>query len=190
MFMKMGSVGIHTPFIKRILNNNNNMKIMKKVFIWILTIICVVFVQTCTKAYYKVKRIDEQRKEWKQISSNSTEQRALNRMKETSDIDKKLAILAEEMNKDLPHKLDDMTILQKIELHENREVRYCLVLLNDNLYFTESDIETHRKDMVHKVKYTSSLNKIKEYGVTMAYSYNNSNGKNIMLIKVYPEDYR
>lgn len=163
---------------------------MKKVFIWILTIICAVFVQTCTKAIFKAKRMEEQRKEWKHISTNSTEQRAINRMKHTSDIDRKLAILAEEMNKDLPQKLDDMTILQKIELHEDREVRYCLVILDDDLYFTESDIEIHRKDMVQKVKQTSSLKKFKEYGVTMAYSYNNSKGENLMLIKVYPEDYR
>lgn len=44
--------------------------------------------------------------------------------------------------------------------------------------------------MVQKVKHTSSLKKFKEYGVTMAYSYNNSKGENLMLIKVYPEDYR
>ncbi|MBR2456856.1 MAG: hypothetical protein IKB31_06815 [Bacteroidaceae bacterium] len=163
---------------------------MKKVFIWILTIICAVFVQTCTKAIFKAKRMEEQRKEWKHISTNSTEQRAINRMKGTSDIDKKLTILAQEMNKDLPKKLDDITILQKIELHENREVRYCYVILDDELYFSKSAIEEHRKEMVQKVKNTSALNKFKEYGVTMAYSYNNSKGENLMLIKVYPEDYR
>lgn len=36
---------------------------MKKVGTWILTIICVVLVQTCTKAYFKAKRMDEQKKE-------------------------------------------------------------------------------------------------------------------------------
>lgn len=45
---------------------------MKKFGIWVLTVICVVFVQTCTKAYFKAKRIDEQKKEWRSISSNET----------------------------------------------------------------------------------------------------------------------
>ena len=45
---------------------------MKKFGIWVLTIICVVFVQTCTKAYFKAKRMDEQKKEWRSISSNET----------------------------------------------------------------------------------------------------------------------
>ena len=75
---------------------------MKKVIFWILTIICLVFVQTCTKALFKTKRMEEQKKEWRKISSSNTDERALSRMKKTSDIDRKLVIMAEEMNKNLP----------------------------------------------------------------------------------------
>ena len=163
---------------------------MKKVGTWILTIICVVLVQTCTKAYFKAKRMDEQKKEWRRISSNATGDRAIKRMGKTSDIDEKLAILAEEMNKDLPKKLDEMTTLQRIELHKNREVRYCYTLHDNNLYFTESQKEAHRKEMVQKVKHTSTLNKFKEYGVTMAYAYYKPNGDCLMIVKVRPEDYK
>lgn len=162
---------------------------MKKLGTWILTIICIVFVQTCTKAYFKAKRIDEQKKEWRNISSSKTDKRALERMRKTSDIDEKLSILAEEMNKDLPKQLDAITILDKIELHENREVRYCYTILSD-LTFTDEQIEEHRKNMVQQVKQTSTLNKFKEYKVTMAYAYYKQNGDCLMLVKVYPEDYR
>ena len=58
-----------------------------------MTIICVVLVQTCTKAYFKAKRMDEQKKEWRRISSNETGDRAIKRMGKTSDIDEKLTIL-------------------------------------------------------------------------------------------------
>ena len=162
---------------------------MKKVGIWILTIICIAFVQTCTKALYKAKRMEEQKKEWRNISSNKSNERALKRMGKTSDIDKKLTILAEEMNKDLPKQLDEITILKKIEIHENREVRYCYTILND-LNYTEEEIEAHRKFMVQQVKNTTTLNKFKEYSVTMAYAYDKENGERIMLVKVYPEDYK
>jgi len=162
---------------------------MKKFGIWVLTIICVVFVQTCTKAYFKAKRMDEQKKEWRRISSNETGERAIKRMGKTSDIDKKLAILAEEMNKDLPKQLDEITLLKKIELHENREVRYCYTILED-LEFTKEQIEDHRKTMVKQVRQTSTLNKFKEYNVTMAYAYYKQNGDCIMIVKVYPEDYK
>lgn len=163
---------------------------MKKVGAWILTIICIVLVQTCTKAYFKAKRMDEQKKEWRKFSSNSTDERVLKRMGKTSDIDEKLTILAEEMNKDLPEQLDEMTTLQRIELHENREVQYCYTLHDNNLYFTESQKEAHRKEMVQKVKQTSTLNKFKEYGVIMAYAYYKTNGECLMIVKVRPEDYR
>ena len=162
---------------------------MKKVGIWILTIICIAFVQTCTKALYKAKRMEEQKKEWRNISSNKSNERALKRMGKTSDIDEKLTILAEEMNKDLPKQLDEITILKKIEIHENREVRYCYTILND-LNYTEEEIEAHRKFMVQQVKNTTTLNKFKEYSVTMAYAYDKENGERIMLVKVYPEDYK
>lgn len=162
---------------------------MKKFGIWILTIICIVIVQTCTKAFFKAKRIEEQKKEWRRISSHETGERAIKRMGKTSDIDKKLEILAEEMNKDLPKQLDEITILKKIELHENREVRYCYTILND-LEFSEEQIEEHRKTMVKQVKQTSTLNKFKEYEVTMSYAYYKRNGNCIMLVKVYPEDYK
>ena len=33
-------------------------------------------------------------------------------------------------------------------------------------------------------------NKFKEYSVTMAYAYDKENGERIMLVKVYPEDYK
>ena len=94
-----------------------------------------------------------------------------------------------EMNKDLPKQLDEITLLKKIELHENREVRYCYTILED-LEFTEEQIEDHRKTMVKQVKQTSTLNKFKEYNVTMAYAYYKQNGDCIMLVKVYPEDYK
>ena len=162
---------------------------MKKVGIWILTIICIAFVQTCTKALYKAKRMEEQKKEWRNISSNKSNERALKRMGKTSDIDEKLTILAEEMNKDLPKQLDEITILKKIEIHENREVRYCYAILND-LNYTEEEIEAHRKFMVQQVKNTTTLNKFKEYSVTMAYAYDKENGERIMLVKVYPEEYK
>ena len=162
---------------------------MKKVGIWILTIICIAFVQTCTKALYKAKRMEEQKKEWRNISSNKSNERALKRMGKTSDIDEKLTILAEEMNKDLPKQQDEITILKKIEIHENREVRYCYTILND-LNYTEEEIEAHRKFMVQQVKNTTTLNKFKEYSVTMAYAYDKENGERIMLVKVYPEDYK
>ena len=35
-----------------------------------------------------------------------------------------------------------------------------------------------------------SLNKFKEYGVTMAYAYYKQNGECMMLVRVYPEDYK
>ena len=162
---------------------------MKKVGTWILTIICVALVQTCTKAYFKAKRMDEQKKEWRRISSNETGDRAIKRMGKTSDIDEKLAILAEEMNKDLPKQLDEITILKKIEIHKNREVRYCYTILND-LNYTEEEIEAHRKFMVQQVKQATTLNKFKEYGVTMAYAYYKQNGDCMMLVKVYPKDYK
>lgn len=111
-------------------------------------------------------------------------------MGKTSDIDEKLTILAEEMNKDLPQKLDEMTTLQRIELHNNREVRYCYTLHDNNLYFTESQKEAHRKEMVQKVKQTSTLNMFKEYDVTMAYAYYKPNGDCLMIVKVKPEDYK
>ena len=41
--------------------------------------------------------LDEQKKEWKRISSDETGERAIKRMGKTSDIDEKLTILAEEM---------------------------------------------------------------------------------------------
>ena len=162
---------------------------MKKVGIWILTIICIAFVQTCTKALYKAKRMEEQKKEWRNISSNKSNERVLKRMGKTSDIDEKLTILAEEMNKDLPKQLDEITILKKIEIHENREVRYCYTILND-LNYTEEEIEAHRKFMVQQVKNTTTLNKFKEYSVTMAYAYYKQNGDCMMLVKVYPKDYK
>ena len=162
---------------------------MKKVGIWILTIICIAFVQTCTKALFKAKRMEEQKKEWRSISSNKTNERALKRMGKTSNIDEKLTILAEEMNKDLPKQLDEITILEKIEMHENREVRYCYTILKD-LNYTEEEIEAHRKFMVQQVKHTTTLNKFKEYGVTMAYAYYKQNGDCMMLVKVYPKDYK
>ena len=162
---------------------------MKKVGTWILTIICIVLVQTCTKAYFKAKRMDEQKKEWRRISSNETGDRAIKRMGKTSDIDEKLAILAEEMNKDLPKQLDEITVLKNIEVHENREVRYCYTILND-LNYSEEEIEAHRKFMVQQVKQATTLNKFKSYGVTMAYAYYKQNGECIMLVKVYPEDYK
>ena len=109
---------------------------------------------------------------------------------ETLDVDKKLAIMAEEMNKDLPQKLDDITILKNIEIHANREVRYCYTILDDNLHFTESQIEVHRNNMIQQVKNTSSLDKFKEYNVTMGYAYYKSNGDCIMIVKVYPKDYK
>lgn len=121
---------------------------MKKVILWILTIICLVFVQTCTKALFKTKRMEEQKKEWRKISSSNTDERALSRMKKTSDIDRKLVIMAEEMNKDLPQKLDEITILNSIEIHENREFRYCYTILDDDLYYTKEQIESHRLNMV------------------------------------------
>ena len=163
---------------------------MKKFGIWVLTIICVVFVQTCTKAYFKAKRMDEQKKEWKRISSDETGERAIKRMGKTSNIDEKLAILAEEMNKDLPQKLDEITILNSIEIHENREFRYCYTILDDDLYYTKEQIESHRLNMVQQVKNTSSLNKFKENNVTLGYAYYKSNGDCIMIVKVYPEDYK
>lgn len=177
--------------IERIMQKiENKMKIMKKVILWILTIICLVFVQTCTKALFKTKRMEEQKKEWRKISSSNTDERALSRMKKTSDIDRKLVIMAEEMNKDLPQKLDEITILNSIEIHEKREVRYCYTILNDDLNFTEEQIENHRKYMVQQVRKTSSLDKFKEYNVTMAYAYYKQNGKCLMLVKVYPQDYK
>ena len=168
----------------------NKTKIMKKVILWILTIICLVFVQTCTKALFKAKRMEEQKKEWRKFSSSNTDERALSRMKKTSDIDRKLVIMAEEMNKDLPQKLDEITILNSIEIHENREFRYCYTILNDDLNFTEEQIENHRLNMVQQVKNTSSLNKFKENNVTLGYAYYKSNGDCIMIVKVYPEDYK
>ena len=162
---------------------------MRKIGIWILTIICIAFVQTCTKALFKAKRMEEQKKEWRSISSDKTNERVIKRMGKTSDIDEKLAILAEEMNKDLPKQLDEVTILKKIEMHENREVRYCYTILND-LNYTEEEIEAHRKFMIRQVNQTTTLNKFKEYGVTMAYAYEKENGERIMLVKVYPEDYK
>ena len=162
---------------------------MRKIGIWILTIICIAFVQTCTKALFKAKRMEEQKKEWRNISSNKTNERTLKRMGKTSDIDEKLAILAEEMNKDLPKQLDEITVLKKIEVHENREVRYCYTILND-LNYNEEEIEAHRKFMVQQVKQATTLNKFKSYGVTMAYAYYKQNGECIMLVKVYPEDYK
>ena len=129
---------------------------MKKIGMWILTIICIAFVQTCTKAIFKAKRMEEQKKEWRNISSNKTNDRALKRMGKTSDIDEKLAILAEEMNKELPKQLDEITILKMIEVHENREVRYCYTILND-LNYTEEEIEAHRKFMVQQVKQTTQI---------------------------------
>ena len=154
-----------------------------------MTIICIAFVQTCTKALFKAKRMEEQKKEWRSISSDKTNERVIKRMGKTSDIDEKLAILAEEMNKDLPKQLDEVTILKKIEMHENREVRYCYTILND-LNYTEEEIEAHRKFMIRQVNQTTTLNKFKEYGVTMAYAYEKENGERIMLVKVYPEDYK
>ena len=44
--------------------------------------------------------------------------------------------------------------------------------------------------MVKQLKQTSTLNKFKEYNVTMAYAYYKQNGDCIMLVKVYPEDYK
>lgn len=163
---------------------------MKKFSIWVLTIICLVFVQTCTKAIFKAKRMDEQRKEWRKVSSNKTDERALSRMRKTSDLDQKLAIMAEEMNKDLPKKLDEITILKSIEIHENREFRYCYTILDDDLNYSKEQIEAHRLNMVQQVRNTSSLNKFKENNVTIGYAYYKSNGDCIMIVKVYPNDYK
>ena len=101
----------------------------------------------------------------------------------------KLIGLCKEMNKDLPKQLDEITILKKIEIHKNREVRYCYTILND-LNYTEEEIEAHRKFMVRQVRQATNLNKFKEYGVTMAYAYYKQNGECMMLVRVYPEDYK
>ena len=162
---------------------------MKKIGIWILIIICVAFVQTCTKAFFKAKRINEQKKEWKIESSSRVDKKVIKQMGKTSDIDEKLVILAEGMNKSLPKQLDDMTILKKIEIHENREVRYCYTILQD-LDYSKEAIEEHRKFMVRQVRQATNLNKFKEYGVTMAYAYYKQNGECMMLVRVYPEDYK
>ena len=136
-----------------------------------------------------VQKLILKQKEWRRISSNETGDRAIKRMGKTSNIDEKLTILAEEMNKDLPKQLDEITILKKIEIHKNREVRYCYTILND-LNYTEEEIEAHRKFMVRQVRQATNLNKFKEYGVTMAYAYYKQNGECMMLVRVYPEDYK
>lgn len=120
----------------------------------------------------------------------SSDDKLLEKLGTTTDIDRKLEILAEDTNKNLPQKIDDITVLKKVEIHENREVRYCYTILDDNFKVSSAEIENYRKEMILKVKQENNLNRFKELDVIMAYGYYKKNGDCIMLIKIHPKDYK
>lgn len=120
----------------------------------------------------------------------SSDDKLLEKLGTTTDIDRKLEILAEDTNKNLPQKIDDITVLKKVEIHKNREVRYCYTILDDNFKVSSAEIENYRKEMILKVKQENNLNRFKELDVIMAYGYYKKNGDCIMLIKIHPKDYK
>ena len=120
----------------------------------------------------------------------SSDDKLLEKLGTTTDIDRKLEILAEDTNKNLPQKIDDITVLKKVEIHANREVRYCYTILDDNFKVSSTEIENYRKEIILKVKQENNLNRFKELDVIMAYGYYKENGDCIMLIKIYPKDYK
>lgn len=150
------------------------MKSIGKIIGWILMILCLVVVQTCVKTVFKAKRVEHQ-KEWVKQS--------------TTDIDEKLEMIADGLNKNYPQQLDEITIMERVESMGNKRIKYHYTILDDDLYYTPQDIEEHRQNMIRNVKNESGLRLFKENGVTLSYEYRKQNGELIMLIDITPEDY-
>lgn len=103
--------------------------------------------------------------------------------------DNKLSYAVKQMNKELPKKFDNM-ILERIELHENRELRYCFTVTNSNIHPNQAQIDIIKQQMIERTRNDTNLQKLKEYEITMSYEYNNTNGVRLALIKIYPKDYQ
>lgn len=162
---------------------------MRKILVGIFTVICMLLAQTCAKAIFKAKT-QEQQREWKNSIDESYDEEVIRKLETTSDIDKKLEILVKEMNKQLPQRMDDITVLDRMEFRKGRELCYCYTIFDDSLKLTKREMKNFQEEMIQRVKQSDGLNKFKENQVTMSYVYYNSCGDCIMTIKVFPEDYQ
>lgn len=179
------------------------MKAALKNFIkWFLFILCLFLVQTCTKVYFKAKRMEKERMDnvnntpykysddalavKERIESNSD--KVLEKMKKTTNIDKKLKLLTDDLNKNLPQKIDNM-IFSKVEQYKNREIRYCYIMPNENQIPSESQWNKYREAFLKQIKYSDDFKMFRKYKVTMSYAYYNTKGCLLKLIKISPKDY-
>lgn len=171
--------------------------IFKKIIKWCLIIVCVFFVQTCTKALFKELYKKSQRTEMhdneynkkinvikKKISSN--DESVLKEMSKVETIEEKLKILTNDINKYLPQKIGNMT-LKYVEQH-NKEIRYHIIINGDDK-ISEEQWHDLKHNMLYQIKYTDQFTQFKKYEVTMSYYYYNENNTLIRNINIEPEDY-
>lgn len=145
--------------------------------------------------YFKAKKIEEKNQyTYNNTSKNkeevNSESDILNKISKTSDIDKKLMILTEEFNKNLPQQIDEITVLSKIEKLSNKEIRYCYTILDKGISLTKEQIENQKHTLVREIKTSSNFKLFREYKVTMSYAYYDSNGENIAIIRITPNEYQ
>ena len=143
---------------------NKILHTIKKVFIWFIGFIFLVILLTIGNCFGK---------------TTFSERIENNTIKQTVD----------QMNKNLPKNMGNM-MLNKVELHENRELRYCFTVFDNNLRPTDEEIKIIRKHMVQQVKESPDKYTWDKYKITIAYEYRNKKGECIGLIKIYPKDYQ
>lgn len=178
---------------------------MKSFIKWFLFMLCLFFVQTCTKVYFKAKRTEKEKVVKvenatygykdnasvlkRKIENNLDDSEVLEKMSATTDIDEKLRILTDNMNKNLPLNLGDM-ILSKVEQLKNREIRYCYIMLGDVSIISNTQWDNYKEYFLNKIKYSNDFKTFRRYHVTMSYAYYDEKGKLLNLIKISPNDYR
>lgn len=81
-------------------------------------------------------------------------------------------------------------ILSKVELFENREIRYRYIMLGDVSAISNTQWDNYREYFLNKIKYSDDFKAFKRFNVTMSYAYYDANGKLLNLIKIVPDDYR
>ncbi|MDN0049045.1 hypothetical protein QVO10_06540 [Bacteroides gallinaceum] len=145
---------------------------MKRFFIGVLIIVCVWFVKACNEAYVKSKMTEQQE------------------YKNYNNINEQLKTLAKEFNQTLPIKIDETMELSRVEIHKDKEVRYCYTVLDNNVVFTSDEIKKYREIMQQVVRESTDFDKFKKLQVIMSYAYYNSKGDCLALIKIYPKDYQ
>ena len=178
---------------------------MKSFIKWFLFMLCLFLVQTCVKVYFKTKRVEKEKVtkvdnttygyidkvsgQKRKIGNSLDDVDVLKKMSTTTDIDEKLRILTDNMNKNLPLNLGDM-ILSKVELFENREIRYRYIMLGDVSAISNTQWDNYREYFLNKIKYSDDFKAFKRFNITMSYAYYDANGKLLNLIKIVPDDYR